>query len=188
MHTCRHDNWCLWNVLLAPSTLNWDRFLTVFPWRNFKWPLWKVCSVLHRPWAVVQEVQTWSETETLKTKTPWVRRNKVPVASASLARLQDCGCTAGKLLSVLLDSVSAGNGYVNSRGSPGLMGSPSGNGLGKVMPAKSPPPPGGNLGMGSRKPDLHVVIPPSSKGMMPPLVSVGAAASTPAPHTGLITL
>ncbi|MGH0187347.1 UNVERIFIED_CONTAM: hypothetical protein FKN15_024625 [Acipenser sinensis] len=64
---------------------------------------------------------------------------------------------------------SAGNGYVNSRGSPGLMGSPSGNGLGKVMPAKSPPPPGGNLGMGSRKPDLHVVIPPSSKGMMPPL-------------------
>ncbi|MBN3284403.1 MEF2A factor, partial [Polyodon spathula] len=72
---------------------------------------------------------------------------------------------------------SAGNGYVNSRGSPGLMGSPSGNGLGKVMPAKSPPPPGGNLGMGSRKPDLHVVIPPSSKGMMPPLVNEGVTCS-----------
>nr|XP_020017359.1 myocyte-specific enhancer factor 2A isoform X7 [Castor canadensis] len=28
---------------------------------------------------------------------------------------------------------------------------------------------GGNLGMNSRKPDLRVVIPPSSKGMMPPL-------------------
>uniref|UniRef100_A0A672QW02 Myocyte-specific enhancer factor 2A-like n=2 Tax=Sinocyclocheilus grahami TaxID=75366 RepID=A0A672QW02_SINGR len=65
--------------------------------------------------------------------------------------------------------VSAGNGFVNPRGSPGLLGTPSGNGLGKVMPAKSPPPPGGNMGIGSRKPDLRVVIPPSSKGMMPPL-------------------
>ncbi|XP_024137189.1 myocyte enhancer factor 2aa isoform X13 [Oryzias melastigma] len=63
----------------------------------------------------------------------------------------------------------AGNGFVNSRGSPGLLSTPSGNGLGKVMPTKSPPPPGGNMGMGSRKPDLRVVIPPSSKGMMPPL-------------------
>ncbi|XP_073784976.1 myocyte enhancer factor 2aa isoform X12 [Danio rerio] len=64
---------------------------------------------------------------------------------------------------------TAGNGFVNPRGSPGLLGTPSGNGLGKVMPAKSPPPPGGNMGIGSRKPDLRVVIPPSSKGMMPPL-------------------
>ncbi|XP_051953060.1 myocyte enhancer factor 2aa isoform X5 [Xyrauchen texanus] len=64
---------------------------------------------------------------------------------------------------------SAGNGFVNPRGSPGLLGTPSGNGLGKVMPAKSPPPPGGNMGIGSRKPDLRVVIPPSSKSMMPPL-------------------
>lgn len=66
---------------------------------------------------------------------------------------------------------SAGNGFVNPRGSPGVLSTPSGNGLGKVMPTKSPPPPGGNMGMGSRKPDLRVVIPPSSKGMMPPLVS-----------------
>nr|XP_055030991.1 myocyte enhancer factor 2aa isoform X8 [Misgurnus anguillicaudatus] len=66
---------------------------------------------------------------------------------------------------------SAGNGFVNPRGSPGLLGTPSGNGLGKVMPAKSPPPPGGNMAIGSRKPDLRVVIPPSSKGMMPPLQS-----------------
>uniref|UniRef100_A0A8D2ZJB3 Myocyte enhancer factor 2aa n=1 Tax=Scophthalmus maximus TaxID=52904 RepID=A0A8D2ZJB3_SCOMX len=64
-----------------------------------------------------------------------------------------------------------GNGFVNPRGSPGLLSAPSGNGLGKVMPTKSPPPPGGNMGMGNRKPDLRVVIPPSSKGMMPPLVS-----------------
>uniref|UniRef100_A0A4W5ND52 Myocyte enhancer factor 2aa n=1 Tax=Hucho hucho TaxID=62062 RepID=A0A4W5ND52_9TELE len=65
--------------------------------------------------------------------------------------------------------VSPGSGFVNSRGSPGLLGTPSGNGLGKVMPTKSPPPPGVNMGMGNRKPDLRVVIPPSSKGMMPPL-------------------
>ncbi|XP_051776713.1 myocyte enhancer factor 2aa isoform X9 [Erpetoichthys calabaricus] len=64
---------------------------------------------------------------------------------------------------------SAGNGFVNPRGSPGLLGTPSGNGLGKVMPTKSPPPPGGSLALGNRKPDLRVVIPPSSKGMMPPL-------------------
>ncbi|XP_035646949.1 myocyte-specific enhancer factor 2A-like isoform X1 [Oncorhynchus keta] len=64
---------------------------------------------------------------------------------------------------------NAGNGFVNPRGSPGLLGATSGNGLGKVMPTKSPPPPGGNMGMGNRKPDLRVQIPPSSKGMMPPL-------------------
>uniref|UniRef100_M3Z9G1 Myocyte enhancer factor 2A n=1 Tax=Nomascus leucogenys TaxID=61853 RepID=M3Z9G1_NOMLE len=62
------------------------------------------------------------------------------------------------------------NGFVNSRASPNLIGATGANSLGKVMPTKSPPPPGGgNLGMNSRKPDLRVVIPPSSKGMMPPL-------------------
>ncbi|GLD73375.1 myocyte-specific enhancer factor 2A isoform X1, partial [Lates japonicus] len=76
----------------------------------------------------------------------------------------ECGAEVGAP-----EATSAGNGFVNPRGSPGLLNTPSGNGLGKVMPTKSPPPPGGNLGMGSRKPDLRVVIPPSSKGMMPPL-------------------
>lgn len=68
-------------------------------------------------------------------------------------------------------SSPVGNGFVNSRASPGLLGSSTGgNGISKVMPTKSPPPPGGgNLGMNNRKPDLRVVIPPSSKGMMPPL-------------------
>ncbi|XP_061077564.1 myocyte-specific enhancer factor 2A-like isoform X7 [Conger conger] len=64
---------------------------------------------------------------------------------------------------------STGNGFINPRESPGLLGTPSGNGLGKGMPTKSPPHPGVNMGMGGRKPDLRVVIPPSSKGMMPPL-------------------
>ncbi|XP_047622782.1 myocyte-specific enhancer factor 2A isoform X11 [Phacochoerus africanus] len=67
-------------------------------------------------------------------------------------------------------SSPVGNGFVNSRASPNLVGTTGANSLGKVMPTKSPPPPGGgNLGMNSRKPDLRVVIPPSSKGMMPPL-------------------
>ncbi|XP_078539244.1 myocyte-specific enhancer factor 2A isoform X3 [Lissotriton helveticus] len=66
-------------------------------------------------------------------------------------------------------SSPVGNGFVNARASPGLLGSTGGNGIGKVMPSKSPPPPGGSLNMNSRKPDLRVVIPPSSKGMMPPL-------------------
>uniref|UniRef100_H0WZ38 Myocyte enhancer factor 2A n=1 Tax=Otolemur garnettii TaxID=30611 RepID=H0WZ38_OTOGA len=67
-------------------------------------------------------------------------------------------------------SSPVGNGFVNSRASPNLIGTTGTNSLGKVMPTKSPPPPGGgNLGMNSRKPDLRVVIPPSSKGMMPPL-------------------
>ncbi|XP_048375648.1 myocyte-specific enhancer factor 2A isoform X4 [Sphaerodactylus townsendi] len=68
-------------------------------------------------------------------------------------------------------SSPVGNGFVNSRASPSLLGSTGGgNNLSKVMPTKSPPPPGGgSLNMNSRKPDLRVVIPPSSKGMMPPL-------------------
>ncbi|KAF6078641.1 myocyte enhancer factor 2A [Phyllostomus discolor] len=67
-------------------------------------------------------------------------------------------------------SSPVGNGFVNSRASPNLIGTTGANSVGKVMPTKSPPPPGGgNLAMNSRKPDLRVVIPPSSKGMMPPL-------------------
>ncbi|KAI1889454.1 hypothetical protein AGOR_G00163040 [Albula goreensis] len=76
---------------------------------------------------------------------------------------------------------STGNGFVNARGSPGPLGAASGNGLGKGMPTKSPPPPGGSVGIGSRKPDLRVVIPPSSKGLMPPLNTqrISSSASQP---------
>ncbi|XP_027978577.1 myocyte-specific enhancer factor 2A isoform X1 [Eumetopias jubatus] len=78
-------------------------------------------------------------------------------------------------------SSPVGNGFVNSRASPNLIGTTGANSLGKVMPTKSPPPPGGgNLGMNSRKPDLRVVIPPSSKGMMPPLVQVKTIQHLPA--------
>ncbi|KAG8440711.1 hypothetical protein GDO86_006456 [Hymenochirus boettgeri] len=76
-----------------------------------------------------------------------------------------------------------GNGFVNPRASPNILGPTGTNVLGKVMPTKSPPPPGGNVVMNSRKPDLRVVIPPSSKGMMPPLntqrISNSQALATP---------
>ncbi|XP_029008664.1 myocyte enhancer factor 2aa isoform X5 [Betta splendens] len=96
-------------------------------------------------------------------------------SSGGSQRPTSAGSSGGRLdttdLSVPSGAGSSpvGNGFVNPRGSPGLLSTPSGNGLGKVMPTKSPPPPGGNMGMGGRKPDLRVVIPPSSKGMMPPL-------------------
>ncbi|KAM6979910.1 myocyte-specific enhancer factor 2A-like isoform 5-T5 [Aplochiton taeniatus] len=63
------------------------------------------------------------------------------------------------------------NGSITGNGPAGngFVGSPSGNSLGKVMPTKSSPPPAGSMSIGSRKSDLRVVIPPSSKGMMPPL-------------------
>ncbi|XP_035385609.1 myocyte enhancer factor 2cb isoform X3 [Electrophorus electricus] len=55
------------------------------------------------------------------------------------------------------------NGYGNHRNSPGLL--VSSGGMNKNMQAKSPPPM--NLGMGSRKPDLRVLIPPGAKNNMP---------------------
>ncbi|XP_018110777.1 myocyte-specific enhancer factor 2A homolog isoform X8 [Xenopus laevis] len=78
-------------------------------------------------------------------------------------------CTTDLSMPNGASSSPVGNGFVNPRASPSLLGAMGGNVLGKVMPTKSPPPPGGNLVMNSRKPDLRVVIPPSSKGMMPPL-------------------
>ncbi|MEQ2211532.1 hypothetical protein XENOCAPTIV_005341 [Xenoophorus captivus] len=90
--------------------------------------------------------------------------------AAATASLNESGMLSPPQAS-LHRNVGSGNGFVNPRGSPSLLSPPSGNGLGKILPTKSPPPPGGNMGMGSRKPDLRVVIPPLSKGMMPPLVS-----------------
>ncbi|XP_068109675.1 myocyte-specific enhancer factor 2D isoform X3 [Hyperolius riggenbachi] len=61
-----------------------------------------------------------------------------------------------------------GNGYISARASPGLIQVPNGNSLGKVIPAKSPPPPSQNsqLGANSRKPDLRVITSQSGKGLM----------------------
>ncbi|XP_044128729.1 myocyte-specific enhancer factor 2D homolog isoform X6 [Bufo gargarizans] len=61
-----------------------------------------------------------------------------------------------------------GNGYISARASPGLIPVSNGNSLGKVIPAKSPPPPSQNnqLGANSRKPDLRVITSQGGKGLM----------------------
>ncbi|XP_048009037.1 myocyte-specific enhancer factor 2D isoform X4 [Megalobrama amblycephala] len=57
------------------------------------------------------------------------------------------------------------NGYVSARASPGLLSVSNGNSMGKVVPAKSPPPPSPQM-VNSRKPDLRVITSQSSKGLM----------------------
>ncbi|XP_072291448.1 myocyte enhancer factor 2aa isoform X3 [Eucyclogobius newberryi] len=67
---------------------------------------------------------------------------------------------------------STGNGFVNPRGSPGLLSMASGNGLGQkgIHHTKSPPPSTPqSLALGRSKPELRVVIPPAGKGIMPSL-------------------
>nr|XP_026653925.1 LOW QUALITY PROTEIN: myocyte-specific enhancer factor 2D [Zonotrichia albicollis] len=62
-----------------------------------------------------------------------------------------------------------GNGYVSARASPGLLPVSNGSSLGKIIPAKSPPPPGhtgAQLAPNSRKPDLRVITSQGSKGLM----------------------
>ncbi|NWW86468.1 MEF2D factor, partial [Rhynochetos jubatus] len=61
-----------------------------------------------------------------------------------------------------------GNGYVSARASPGLLPMSNGSSLGKVIPAKSPPPPSHStqLAANSRKPDLRVITSQSGKGLM----------------------
>ncbi|NXV70374.1 MEF2D factor, partial [Molothrus ater] len=62
-----------------------------------------------------------------------------------------------------------GNGYVSARASPGLLPVSNGSSLGKIIPAKSPPPPGAHgaqLAPNSRKPDLRVITSQGSKGLM----------------------
>ncbi|KAM9310752.1 myocyte-specific enhancer factor 2D isoform 2-T4 [Pholidichthys leucotaenia] len=57
------------------------------------------------------------------------------------------------------------NGYISARASPGLLSVSNGNSLGKVVPAKSPPPPSPQM-VNSRKPDLRVITSQSSKSLM----------------------
>lgn len=70
----------------------------------------------------------------------------------------------------------AGNGYVSARASPGLLPVSNGSSLGKIIPAKSPPPPSHStqLASNSRKPDLRVITSQSGKGLMHHLVSAQA--------------
>ncbi|XP_046897231.1 myocyte-specific enhancer factor 2D isoform X4 [Hypomesus transpacificus] len=58
-----------------------------------------------------------------------------------------------------------GNGYISARASPGLLSISNGNSLGKVVPAKSPPPPSPQM-VNSRKPDLRVITSQGGKSLM----------------------
>ncbi|XP_017165056.1 myocyte-specific enhancer factor 2D isoform X7 [Poecilia reticulata] len=57
------------------------------------------------------------------------------------------------------------NGYISARASPGLLSVSNGNSLGKVVPAKSPPPPSPQL-VNSRKPDLRVITSQGGKSLL----------------------
>lgn len=60
----------------------------------------------------------------------------------------------------------AANGYTSARASPGLLTVSNGNSLGKVVPAKSPPPPPSPQMVSSRKPDLRVITSQGGKSLM----------------------
>lgn len=82
---------------------------------------------------------------------------------------------------------------MSARASPGLLPVSNGSSLGKIIPAKSPPPPSHStqLATNSRKPDLRVITSQSGKGLMHHLVSarqrsceetgVGAPVACPLP-------
>ncbi|XP_061122499.1 myocyte-specific enhancer factor 2D homolog isoform X8 [Syngnathus typhle] len=81
--------------------------------------------------------------------------------------------SAGALLGGDLNNSNGGcpspvpNGYTSARASPGLLAVSNGNSLGKVAPAKSPPPPPASPQMVSgRKPDLRVITSQGGKSLM----------------------
>ncbi|XP_061786941.1 myocyte-specific enhancer factor 2D homolog isoform X1 [Nerophis lumbriciformis] len=80
--------------------------------------------------------------------------------------------SAGALLGGDLNNSNGGcpspvpNGYTSARASPGLLGVSNGNSLGKVAPAKSPPPPQSPQMVNNRKPDLRVITSQGGKSLM----------------------
>ncbi|NXA56754.1 MEF2D factor, partial [Nothocercus julius] len=79
-----------------------------------------------------------------------------------------------------------GNGYVSARASPGLLPVANGNSLGKVIPAKSPPPPAPpapQLAPSSRKPDLRVITSQSGKGLLHHLQNAPRLGASQASHS-----
>lgn len=62
-------------------------------------------------------------------------------------------------------SLLPANGYISARASPGLLSVSNGNSMGKVVQAKSPPPPGTQM-VNSRKPDLRVITSQGGKSLM----------------------
>ncbi|NXH28413.1 MEF2D factor, partial [Myiagra hebetior] len=127
---------------------------------------------------VTQSLVTSSLTDPrlLSPQQPALQRNTVSPglpqrpASAGLASVTQGGAMLGGDLNNTNGACPSpvGNGYVSARASPGLLPVSNGSSLGKIIPAKSPPPPshGTQLAANSRKPDLRVITSQSGKGLM----------------------
>ncbi|XP_048471841.1 myocyte enhancer factor 2aa isoform X1 [Rhincodon typus] len=143
---------------------------------------------------VTHSLVTTSLTDTSMLSPPQATLPRNVVSPGAPQRPPSAGSAGGMMGDLTMPNGAGtspvGNGFVNPRASPGLLCSTGGNGLGKVMPTKSPPPPGGNVAMNNRKPDLRVVIPPTSKGMMPPLnvQRISSSQSTQALATPVVSV
>ncbi|RVE67278.1 hypothetical protein OJAV_G00115790 [Oryzias javanicus] len=107
-----------------------------------------------------------TETHLLSPQQPALQRNTVSPG------LPQRPASAGALLGGDLNNSNGGcpspvpNGYTSARASPGLLTVSNGNSLGKVVPAKSPPPPPSPQMVNSRKPDLRVITSQGGKSLM----------------------
>ncbi|KAK0145583.1 Myocyte-specific enhancer factor 2D [Merluccius polli] len=109
---------------------------------------------------------TLSDSHLLSPQQPTLQRNTVSPG------LPQRPASAGALLGGDLNNSNGGcpspvpNGYNSARASPGLLTVSNGNSLGKVVPAKSPPPPPSPQIVNSRKPDLRVITSQGGKSLM----------------------
>ncbi|XP_062265181.1 myocyte-specific enhancer factor 2D homolog isoform X4 [Platichthys flesus] len=107
-----------------------------------------------------------TDTHLLSPQQPALQRNTVSPG------LPQRPASAGALLGGDLNNSNGGcpspvpNGYNSARASPGLLTVSNGNSLGKVAPAKSPPPPPSPQMVNSRKPDLRVITSQGGKSLM----------------------
>ncbi|XP_060916306.1 myocyte-specific enhancer factor 2D homolog isoform X1 [Labrus mixtus] len=108
---------------------------------------------------------TLTDTHLLSPQQPALQRNSVSPG------LPQRPASAGALLGGDLNNSNGGcpspvpNGYTSARASPGLLTVSNGNSLGKVVPAKSPPPPPSPQMVNSRKPDLRVITSQGGKSL-----------------------
>uniref|UniRef100_A0A4W5QS64 Myocyte enhancer factor 2D n=1 Tax=Hucho hucho TaxID=62062 RepID=A0A4W5QS64_9TELE len=107
-----------------------------------------------------------SDNHHLSPQPPALQRNTVSPG------LPQRPASAGAMLGGDLNNSNGGcpspvpNGYISARASPGLLSVSNGNSLGKVVPAKSPPPPQSPQMVNSRKPDLRVITSQGGKSLM----------------------
>ncbi|XP_014032617.1 myocyte-specific enhancer factor 2D homolog isoform X1 [Salmo salar] len=107
-----------------------------------------------------------SDNHHLSPQPPALQRNTVSPG------LPQRPASAGAMLGGDLNNSNGGcpspvpNGYISARASPGLLSVSNGNSLGKVVPAKSLPPPQSPQMVNSRKPDIRVITTQGGKSLM----------------------